>query len=106
MKLPLAQVLLPLIQQLQHHLSAFQTTKDWPPDPNHLEQAAAILDQMLQTVTAPQEEFGLFCDLIICGNIMSDYLSSTQKVNKIMRDHASHWQKLVKSCCILGKKLL
>ncbi len=104
MKLPLVQVLPSLIQQLQNHLSAFQTIQDRPPDPNHLEQATAILEQMLQTVTAFQQEFGLLCDLIICGNIMSDYLSSTQKVNKIMRDHASHWQKLVS--CILGKKLL
>ncbi len=50
----------------------------------------------LKTFSLLEEEYVYFCDFIICGNEMAEYLAEHKIVKKTMRNHACYWLKLVK----------
>jgi hypothetical protein len=50
----------------------------------------------LQTFILLKEEFVTFCDFIICGSEMAEYLAEHKIVKKTMRNHARYWLSLVK----------
>lgn len=52
------------------------------------------------------EEYVAFCDLIICGSEMADYLRTTQSVSKKIRKHALYWEKLTQRFKPLIKGIL
>lgn len=43
-----------------------------------------------------QKEFLHFCDLLICGSEMSEYLIKNQNCSHASKRHAVYWQKLAK----------
>lgn len=41
-----------------------------------------------------EQEYVAFCDLIICGSEMAEYLLTTRRIATPVREHARYWQKL------------
>lgn len=50
-----------------------------------------------QTLTLFEQEYIVFCDLIICGCEMATYLSNSPNSSASARRHARYWQKLAKT---------
>lgn len=50
----------------------------------------------IKTFSLLEEEYVYFCDFIICGSEMAEYLAEHKIVKKTMRNHACYWLKLIK----------
>lgn len=50
----------------------------------------------LYAYSLSQEEYQFFCDFIICGSEMAEYLAEHKLVKKSMRNHARYWLNLVR----------
>ena len=49
----------------------------------------------LPVVTLFEEEYLDFCDLLICGTEMAEYLEKTRSIRKSAREHAIYWRQLI-----------
>lgn len=50
----------------------------------------------IQTFILLKEEYITFCDFIVCGSEMAEYLTEHKLVKKTMRNHARYWLNLVR----------
>jgi|GEM_PF-4659687 len=47
-------------------------------------------------VQLTEQEYIVFCDLLISGNYMADYLSAASRTPHSLADHARYWRQLAK----------
>lgn len=64
----------------------------------YAQQVAHLSDEIsqLQVFGLSKEEYVFFCDFIVCGSEMAEYLAEHKIVKKTMRNHARYWLSLVK----------
>lgn len=64
-------------------------------------QKLALLRQNLQpsdtlySIILCGEDYVSFCNLIVCGSSMAEYLLSLSRSSELAKNHAQFWQKLV-----------
>ncbi len=92
------------VRRLTLHLQKFKLSIDNPVLVSEvnliLKELESIRDLLLQhkssySVSLSGKEYIKFCDLIICGTTMAEFLISLPRQYKLVKEHANYWLNLV-----------
>ncbi len=89
-------------QALEINLKERRTQSTAPEVADQIDNILQKLEFLRQTsspsrasITLSPEDYIHFCNLIVCGSSMAEYLLSLSRSSKSAKNHAQFWQKLV-----------